>query len=395
MRRYTTILLTLLFAVLVAAGCGGSEMGNVTSTQEGAGSTGSPTVKATTVSKGEEATVGAEPLTTTEETARSAETQEGGVSSGKGTANSQAASEKENRANSDEKPADSGEGATDSQSSGAKETRADSREGANSGEKSAQPSASSQYRDSGRQEKSRVSAPDFTATPTMSGGSDSSANTIRAVRFGVHEGYKRVVIDLGMGESPASTVPEWSLESPTGDGRLKVNLPSVSSTAVSGGSFDGSLLESFYVVRSPDGGMFVDIFSGRAFYYRVIELSDPARLAIDFKPSGYDLGIPLPARGGKTVVTSPREGETITSPLTVKGYSRNFEAQNTVILKDSGGQIIARKSVQSNDWASTWGYFDTTLEFPDFNGEGALMVGTESARDGSFEGVEIPVSGGG
>jgi len=230
----------------------------------------------------------------------------------------------------------------------------------------------------------------------MGGGSGNEADSIKAVRFGVHEGYERVVIDFVMGDSPASTVPEWTLESPSGDGRLKVNLPSVSSTAVSDGSFDGSLLEQFYVVRSPEGGMFVDIFSGSAFYYRVIELSDPARLAIDFKPSGYELGFPLPARGGNTVVPSPRAGETITTPLTVSGYSRNFEAQNTTILKDPSGQVVARRSVQSNDWASTWGYFEATMEFPVLlSGEGTLMVGTESAKDGNFKGVEVPVRGGG
>jgi len=67
MRRYTTILLALLLVALVAAGCGDFETGNVTSNQGGKDSTASQTVQATTVSEGEEATVGAEPLTTTEE----------------------------------------------------------------------------------------------------------------------------------------------------------------------------------------------------------------------------------------------------------------------------------------------------------------------------------------
>jgi hypothetical protein len=366
MRRYTTILLALLLVALVAAGCGDFETGNITSNQGGKDSTASQTVQATTVSEGEEATVGAEPLTTTEEPQKDA--------------------------------TGSGETTTDAQSSGEQESRADSEEQesrADSDEKLEEPAASSQQGASGQQE-SRGSAPSFTAAPSMGGGSGNDADSIKAVRFGVHEGYERVVIDFVMGDSPASTVPEWTLGSPSGDGRLKVNLPSVSSTAVSDGSFDGSLLEQFYVVRSPEGGMFVDIFSGSAFYYRVIELSDPARLAIDFKPSGYELGFPLPARGGNTVVTSPRTGETITTPLTVSGYSRNFEAQNTTILKDPSGQVVARRSVQSNDWASTWGYFEATMEFPVLlSGEGTLMVGTESAKDGNFKGVEVPVRGGG
>ena len=48
--------------------------------------------------------------------------------------------------------------------------------------------------------------------------------------------------------------------------------------------FGDGLLESFHVVRAPDGGMFMDIFARKAFLYRVLELEDPARLVVDFKP---------------------------------------------------------------------------------------------------------------
>jgi hypothetical protein len=242
-------------------------------------------------------------------------------------------------------------------------------------------------------EGGRSEAP-FVADPQASGGSSYEADAILAVRYGVHEGYERVVLDLGTGSQPAGTVPEWRLSSPTGDGLLRVLLPSVSSTGVSDGSFDGPLLESFYVVRAPEGGMFVDVFAGSAFYYRVLELSDPARLVVDFKPSGGELAFPLPAKGGNTVLTAPRSGARIDSPLTVSGYSRNFEASNTITLRDSGGNVLVRETVLSNDWSATWGYFETTLDFPPFSGRGTLQVGTQSARDGSFQGVEIPVFGG-
>ena len=54
----------------------------------------------------------------------------------------------------------------------------------------------------------------------------------------------------------------------------------------------------------------------------------------------------------------------------------------------------ARETVIANDWSSTWGYFEATLNLPSLPNEGTLSVGTGSARDGSFEGVEIPVHGG-
>ena len=234
----------------------------------------------------------------------------------------------------------------------------------------------------------------FVASPEDSGGSGYGADSILGVRFGDHDGYERVVVDLGSGGEPAAEIPKWTLSSPTGDGRLKLNLPSARSTEVSDGSLEDAgaeLLNSFYVVRAPDGGMFVDFFAESAFYYRVVELSDPARIAIDFKPAGSELDIPLPAREGNTVVTEPRSGDSIGSPLTVSGYSRNPEASNTIILQGPGGRTLAQEIVLSNDWTATWGYFETTLEAPPFTGEATLKVGTQSARDGSFEGVTLPV----
>lgn len=233
----------------------------------------------------------------------------------------------------------------------------------------------------------------FIASPEASGGTGLDADSILAVRYGEHEEYERIVVDLGTGSKPAGSVPEWKLTSPAGDGLLRVSFPSVSATRVSDGDLGGELLKDFHVVRGPEDGMFVDFFATRAFTYRVLELTDPARLVVDFEPSEMPLGMPLPAEGGKTVLTQPREGERIGSPLTVSGYSRNFEAANTIVLTDAGGEVVARKSVPANDWSVTWGYFEATLDAPSFSGKGTLRVGSVSARDGSFEGVRIPVRG--
>jgi hypothetical protein len=174
-----------------------------------------------------------------------------------------------------------------------------------------------------------------------------------------------------------------------------VSLPSVVSTAVSDGSLGNGFLEGFHIVRAPDGGVFVDILSSEAFTYRTIDFTDPARLVVDFRSSESETRIPPPTEGGNTVVTTPRADEAISNPLTVSGYSRNFEANNEISLLDASGNPIAQTNAASNDWAATWGYFEATLEVPEFTGPGTLRVGSQSARDGSFEGVEIPVSGAG
>jgi hypothetical protein len=50
----------------------------------------------------------------------------------------------------------------------------------------------------------------------------------------------------------------------------------------------------------------------------------------------------------------PRAGARVGDALTVSGYSRNFETSNSIALTDSEGRIVVRRTVLSNDWASTW-----------------------------------------
>ena len=223
------------------------------------------------------------------------------------------------------------------------------------------------------------------------GGSGYDADTVLAVRYGVHDDYERAVIDLGTGERPAGSVPEWTLTSSEGDGLLRVDLPSAMTTCVSGGKFGEGLLGSFHVVRAPDGGMFVDFFTRQPFRYRVLQMQDPARLVVDFEPAGGNLNEPPPAQGGNTVLVEPRPNSSVSDPLTVSGYSRNPEAANTITLTGQRGEVLVRRNVRSNDWSHTWGYFEATIDLPPFSGKGTLKVGTGNARDGTFEGVEVPV----
>jgi Immunoglobulin-like domain of bacterial spore germination len=227
-----------------------------------------------------------------------------------------------------------------------------------------------------------------------SGGLGYDADTVLALRYGVHGDYERAVIDLGTGEEPTGTVPEWTLTSPEGDGLLRVDLPSASATYVSDGKFGEGLLGSFHVVRAPDGGMFVDFFARKPFRYRVLGLQDPARLIVDFEPAGGDSYVPPPAQGGDTVLVEPRPNSVISDPLTVSGYSRNPEAANAITLTGPHGKVLVRKTVRSNDWSHTWGYFEATIDLPPFSGQGTLKIGAGSVRDGTFEGVEIPIRAG-
>jgi hypothetical protein len=235
----------------------------------------------------------------------------------------------------------------------------------------------------------------FTAVPEMSGGAEGVADGILGVRFERSEDFERATVDFGSRGAPASRVPAWSLSSPTGEGYARITFRNVETTSVSDGSLGGFILDNFYVVRAPGGGMFIDLFATGAFQYRVTELSDPGRLVIDYRPADVELGLPLPAQAERTVLFEPRAGETATDPLRISGYSRNFEASNTVMLRDSNGEVLLQSTVLSNDWLDAWGYFEASLEIPAFEGQAILQVGTESPRDGSFEGAEVPITYGG
>jgi len=235
----------------------------------------------------------------------------------------------------------------------------------------------------------------FSAAPEMSGGSEGTADGIREVTFERREGYERAVIVFGSGGGLAPGVPVWSLSSPEGEGYARITFPDVEVTLDSDGGFGGTILDNFYVVRAPGGGLFVDLYATGAFQYRVTELSEPGRLVVDYRPASVELSFPIPVQAQRTVVFEPRAREAITSPLEVSGYSRNPEASNTMALVDADGNVLARSTALSNDWLDTWGYFETTLEFLAFEGTATLRVGGESARDGSFEGVEVPVTYGG
>ena len=230
----------------------------------------------------------------------------------------------------------------------------------------------------------------FAAKTQASGGSGYDADTVLAARYEVNEDYERAVIDLGTGLEPAGPVPEWSLASQEDEGLLRVTLPSASATCVSDGEYGDGLLNSFHVVRAPEGGMFMDIFTREAFLYRVVELSDPARLVVDFKRAGA-LTAPLPAEGGDTVLVEPRPHARISDTLTVSGYSLDSEAANTITLLDSNRKVLARRTIPGNDRGHTWGYFEATLNLPSFSEKATLKVGTGSTHNGSFEGAQIPV----
>ncbi len=235
------------------------------------------------------------------------------------------------------------------------------------------------------------------ATTTAESGEAVTADArIADIRFGQHPEFDRLVIDFAIDQGPANAVPHWLIEKAPGEGVLRIHLPTVTETAFTDAQVADKLdwFTHVYVVRAPDGSLFVDVFIPAEYQVRVQEVRDPLRLVIDIAPGGDDTHI-LPATAKNTVLITPRPGATLQGTVTVSGYSRNFEANNVIILQDSAGKEIDRAIVTSSDYIEAWGYFSKELEIPAGTGTGTLLVGDFDAQDGKFEGVTIPVQFGG
>jgi germination protein M len=92
-------------------------------------------------------------------------------------------------------------------------------------------------------------------------------------------------------------------------------------------------------------------------------------------------------------VTTPVAGETISSPLQIKGNARIFEATVGFRLRDTSGNIIAEYFTTASEGAPSRGDFIGELTFTTAGvGEGQLEVYESSMQDGSdVNKVIIPV----
>jgi germination protein M len=92
-------------------------------------------------------------------------------------------------------------------------------------------------------------------------------------------------------------------------------------------------------------------------------------------------------------VTSPVKDQVITSPVTIRGNARVFEATVSFRLKDAAGNVLAEGFTTAAEGAPGRGDFEGELAFkPEGSGQGQLEVFEVSMKDGSDRNkVIIPV----
>jgi hypothetical protein len=93
------------------------------------------------------------------------------------------------------------------------------------------------------------------------------------------------------------------------------------------------------------------------------------------------------------LVESPLSGETVTSPLRVKGTANTFEATFQDELRDAAGKIVSKHFEMASSGSGTRGTFDFTVPFTVGRKQlGNLVLYEDSAEDGSRIHVqEIPL----
>lgn len=219
----------------------------------------------------------------------------------------------------------------------------------------------------------------------------SVASRVGGLRWHRYDGCERFVIDLVDGEGDAAAgAGSVTAEVLRDLGVVRVTLRDVEGADpdATDATFTGPLARAVYAVASPEGQwVYVDVHLGAAAEAAVVSLRDPARVVVDLRPGGERVPGPAPTEN-RVVVLTPRPGAA-TYPLEVTGYARTFES-NVVVRLERDGQDVYDDFTTATAWVDAWGHYSFTIP----GGPAArvvLHVGEHSARDGTWEGVAVPL----
>lgn len=214
---------------------------------------------------------------------------------------------------------------------------------------------------------------------------NSDATTLGRISWDTSEGCEIFTFAFETAQgAPATTPPTVQVGHLETFQILRIYLD-VEATTITDQLVETPLVDQLFVVRSLDGGMFVDLHLASPAQARVEVSRSPASLTLYLQP-GENPFSGTASVGDLVVVASPPSGAEVDQKVTVIGYSRTFEA-NVLFIATAGDEIVAETFTTAADWVETWGEFRTILDLPP--GEISLFVGEESPRDGTLEGVTI------
>ena len=83
------------------------------------------------------------------------------------------------------------------------------------------------------------------------------------------------------------------------------------------------------------------------------------------------------------LVEQPLPGDTVKSPVVVRGTANVFEARLVVEVVTLRGSVLARKTLSASAGTGTRGSFETAIQLGARNGRLRVVVYAPSAKDGS------------
>jgi hypothetical protein len=184
--------------------------------------------------------------------------------------------------------------------------------------------------------------------------------------------------------APATTVPDIRVDHLESFRVVRLTMD-VDASFITDQLVETQLVERLYVVRSLDGGMFVDLHLSEPAAVRATTQSSPARLSLDLRP-GFVPFVGEPAIDDRIVLVSPPAGTEVDASTSLMGYSRTFEG-NVVALVTQAGSTVAEMTTTAADYLETWGEFRVRLDLP--TGAVSVFLGERSPDDGSLEGLTV------
>jgi hypothetical protein len=217
---------------------------------------------------------------------------------------------------------------------------------------------------------------------------DSDAEQLNAITWETDTACERFTLAFTSAEgAPATTAPETSAEFFRDAAVLRVYVD-VEVTAVTDQLVQSTLVDRLYVVRRTDRSLFVDFhLSAPAIGAVVVSPEFGGNVEVLLEPGGSEYE-GVASFADNVVVVEPTPGE-VEVPITISGYSRNFEATTNVqVIRD--GEVILEDFTNAADWVETWGEFELEVA-PQGSGPAELFVGEFSAQDGSPRGLSIDI----
>ncbi len=92
------------------------------------------------------------------------------------------------------------------------------------------------------------------------------------------------------------------------------------------------------------------------------------------------------------LVESPLPGDSVTSPIRLRGTANVFEATVSLDVRDGTGKLLKRTFTTATSGTGTRGTFDTTVPVPAHEGDVTVLAYEASAEDGRpLHVVEVPL----